>query len=388
MAQEYDKKYLEKVAKKVLKGKASEEEALFLNEYYDAFDRQPDITDNLPAGQRQLLGEEIKASLLMRLQGQTVKVVPLYQRGFFKIAVAAAVLMFILVGAYIVITKPGQQQVAHNQLKKDILPGGNKAILTLANGSRIILNNAGNGVIATQGNVNVKKVTGGQLTYTNIGPATGIIVSYNTMTTPRGGQFKLILPDGTQVWLNSASSITYPVAFLGNERNVTITGEAYFEVAKDKAKPFHVKSGEQNIEVLGTHFNINAYADEKAIKTTLLEGSIAVSRAGSAEAKRISPGQQSVIRPFEHTIAIQQADVEEAVAWKNGSFYFNGADLQSIMRQVARWYDVEVVYEGKIPDGHYKGKPSRNLTAAQMLKVLEYSGVKFKIEDKKIILIP
>ncbi|MDB5156742.1 MAG: FecR protein [Mucilaginibacter sp.] len=282
------------------------------------------------------------------------------------------------------VTKTGASVAKTGKLKINIQPGGNKAILTLQDGSKIVLNDAKDGTLAQQGNTKVVKLANGQLAYnqTNTAPAK---VLYNTMTTPRGGQYKLILPDGTQVWLNSASSITYPTAFAGNERNVSITGEAYFEVAKDKSKPFRVKSANQTVDVLGTHFNIMAYSDEDAIKTTLLEGSVRVVENNTTSI--LKPGEQAIVDK-QGGIKITAASIDEALAWKNGYFKFDRVDIKFIMRQVARWYDVDVVYQGRFPRDEFVGKIGRGENISQVLRILELDHVHFKIEDKKVIVLP
>ncbi|MEI9806805.1 MAG: FecR family protein [Bacteroidota bacterium] len=293
---------------------------------------------------------------------------------------AAAAVLLIAAGYFIANRQPEKTSgniPADNIVVHDAAPGSNKAILTRADGSTIILDNAANGTLSEEGNAKVVKLADGRLAYIAENDKSSEAV-YNTMSTPRGGQYRLTLPDGTEVWLNAASSITYPTAFTGNERNVTISGEAYFEVAKDASKPFHVKVNEMTIEVLGTHFNVNAYQDESVIKTTLLEGAVKVV-SGNASGL-LKPGQQAQLHKDGNIALINDANTEEAVAWKNGGFYFEEADIKSIMRQVERWYNVKVAYQGEIPEGHYKGRPSRNLTLTQMLKVFEYSGLKFKIE--------
>jgi transmembrane sensor len=284
----------------------------------------------------------------------------------------------------------------HNSIKEDvavvknipaktnITPGSNKAVLTLQDGSTIVLNDAKEGTLAQQGNANIVKTANGQLVY-NKTDAQPEKVLFNTMTTPRGGQYKLTLPDGTDVWLNSASSITYPTAFVGNERNVSITGEAYFEVAKDKTKPFHVKAGSQTIEVLGTHFNVMAYADEDVIKTTLLEGSVKVT--GDKESGILKPGEQSVINKA-GDLKVSVASVDEAMAWKNGYFKFNRVGIKYIMRQLSRWYDVDVVYDGRVKEDEFVGTIGRGENIVQALHLLELANVHFKIQDKKIIVLP
>jgi ferric-dicitrate binding protein FerR (iron transport regulator) len=204
------------------------------------------------------------------------------------------------------------------------------------------------------------------------------------MSTPRGGQYQLTLADGSQVWLNAESSITYPTAFNGNDRKVSITGEAYFEVAKDKKKPFRVDIGPATIEVLGTHFNMNTYKDEQTNKTTLLEGSVRIKTVHTSLTLR--PGQQGQYNPRTNNLSLAvHPDVEQAVAWKNGVFNFNNVKLEEAMRQIARWYDVQVVYEKTIPATTFGGKMGRDLKLSQVLKLLGEMGIQFRIEGKKLI---
>ncbi|HEY8969237.1 MAG TPA: FecR domain-containing protein, partial [Puia sp.] len=273
-------------------------------------------------------------------------------------------------------------------VQHDRPPGGNMALLTLADGSTIALDSVHDGVVAQQGNTKIDKLSNGQLAYKKEGdrPETP---AHNTLTTPRGGQYRLILPDGTTVWLNAASSITYPTAFTGNERTVQIAGEAYFEVQKDKSRPFLVKfnAGADSgvIEVLGTNFNINAYSDEDAVRTTLLEGSV---RVLSREATLLRPGQQVEMDSKGNTKLIPDADVEDVIAWKNGRFHFEDADIRTVMRQIARWYNVEVVFEGKITTAKFEGDIPRSSQLTEVFKILELSKVHFKIDDKKVTVMP
>jgi ferric-dicitrate binding protein FerR (iron transport regulator) len=273
-----------------------------------------------------------------------------------------------------------------NQLKHDVAPGGNKAILTLADGSTIILDNAQNGALATQGNIAVVKKNN-QLIYDaskSVPDALGRVL-FNTIATPRGGQYQITLPDGSKVWLNAASSIKFPTIFRGKERKVEITGEAYFEVAHNAKMPFLVEKDEAEVRVLGTHFNVNAYTDENAMKVTLLEGSVKVIRQKTNESKIISPGQQAQLLKS-GTIKIEEVDAEETVAWKKGYFHFDHADIKTVMRQLSYWYDVDIIYEGSIPTQQFGGDMQRDLTLSQVLNILGKSQVKFKIEGKKIII--
>jgi ferric-dicitrate binding protein FerR (iron transport regulator) len=209
-------------------------------------------------------------------------------------------------------------------------------------------------------------------------------IVYNTLSTPRGGQYQLILQDGTKVWLNSSSSIHFPTTFRGRERKVAITGEAYFEVAKNSAMPFKITVKDVEVRVLGTHFNIMAYDDENSINTTLLEGSVKISKGSSN--KMLAPGEESIVNK-NGDINVIVADIEEVMAWKNGWFQFNAADIQKVMRQISRWYDVEIVYEGKIPISHFSGMISRGNNISQVLAILKAGGVQLKIEGRKIIVL-
>jgi len=260
----------------------------------------------------------------------------------------------------------------------DVKPATGKAILTLADGSVIDLENAGTGSIARQGNVQVVKSANGELQYKVLegDRRHAADVEFNTMSTPRGGQYQLLLPDGSKVWLNAASSITYPVMFSASERKVSITGEAYFEVAKDKTKPFRVVADNVNIEVLGTHFNVNAYKDDGPVKTTLVEGSVKIND------RLMKPGEAYVDGK------IFQTDVEKDVAWKNGVFNFNDQNLSQIMMQLSRWYDLEVVFPDGVPSRQYGGEIGRNLNLSQVLKGLETAGVHFELQGKRLIVRP
>lgn len=271
-------------------------------------------------------------------------------------------------------------------------PGGNKAILTLADGRQVNLDESANGAVADQGNVQVSKVSGGQLAYSALAERPAVAV-YNTLTTPRAGQFAVTLPDGTKVWLNNASSLRYPVYFVGNTREVELTGEAYFEVAKHSDRPFLVKirnssAGEDGgtVEVLGTSFNVMAYSDEEATRTTLVDGSVKFVRQG--DSRQLRPGEQSVVRSAGAIKVLPHVNVEEITAWKNGYFHFDNTSLEETMRQLARWYDVEVEYKGSFGAQLFGGKIQRNLDLPEVLKGLEREGVHFKMEGRRLQVLP
>jgi ferric-dicitrate binding protein FerR (iron transport regulator) len=274
---------------------------------------------------------------------------------------------------------------------KDIAPGSEKAVLTLADGSTIILDNAANGNVAQQGGTKIIKLDNGQLAYdagrnTHRRVLSGELL-YNTISTPRGGQYQITLPDGTKVWLNAASSIKFPATFSGSTREVEMTGEAYMEIAKNSKQPFRVKANGTEIQVLGTSFNINAYSDEEAVKTTLIEGSVKVLKDGQTAI--LKPGQQSRSGSDDRSVKISVADLDKVMAWKNGLFNFEGAGLKEVMQQLSRWYDVEVVYESKIPDIEFIGKMSRKVSLSGVLKGLEGTGVHFRIENgRRLVVLP
>ncbi len=282
-----------------------------------------------------------------------------------------------------------------------VAPGGNRAVLTLAGGQKILLDSAATGILAEQGNARVNKLGDGKLAYV-AGAGATVAPLYNTLTTPRGGQYQLTLPDGTKVWLNAASSLTYPIAFTGSNRTVEMTGEAYFEVAHDKKHPFTIKVGGQTIEDIGTQFNVNAYTDEPAQVTTLLEGAVkvdghllrpgekaTVTGAAGPGAKGIGATGTGATNTGAADIRVERGDPNQAVAWKNGLFDFTDAGLQTVMRQLSRWYNVDVTYEGNIPPRQFTGMIGRSLTLDQVLKGLAKERVHYQIEEgHRLIITP
>jgi ferric-dicitrate binding protein FerR (iron transport regulator) len=267
----------------------------------------------------------------------------------------------------------------------EVLPGGDRAVLTLADGRTIVLDSAKDGELASQGNTKVLKSGDGRLTYQ---ATAGSSVAWNTISTPRGGQYQLILPDGTHVWLNAVSSLRFPTAFTGDSRQVELTGEAYFEVApysragEHGKLPFLVLAGETKVEVLGTHFNVNAYADEKALHTTLLEGSVKIIHGSAAQL--LHPGQQAILDKATDALSVQPADTVQAVAWKNGYFELDNTDLPTIMRQIARWYDVNIQYQDTGATARFGGGISRKLNLSDALHLMESSGLHFRVEGRNL----
>ncbi|SFW84342.1 FecR family protein [Chitinophaga sancti] len=291
-------------------------------------------------------------------------------------AAAAAIALLLTTGAYLFYKQPSPTVITQTI----IAPGHPGAILTLANGSQVQLDTLQNGVIALQGGVRAR-IVNGSLHYE--GKPAGTL--YNKMSTPKGRTFQLTLPDGTNIWLNSGSAVRYPIAFNGPDRKVEISGEAYFEVAADPEKPFLVSvANKTTLTVLGTHFNVNAYDNEQAITTTLLEGAIQVKNT------ILKPGQQALLRPDNQLQLLQTPDINKVMAWKNGLFDFEGASLREVMRQLERWYDIEVVFEGPVPDIRFGGKMTRGIPLNEVLEILkgfEGADFKFHMEGNKRLII-
>jgi transmembrane sensor len=323
------------------------------------------------------------------------------------LGVASAVLLLLGVGVYLWKARSSRAEASTlaRSAPHDVLPGTNKAILTLSNGERVVLDSAQTGKLATQGNTQVMKADSGRILYNALGERPTAML-FNTLATPRGGQYQLTLPDGTKVWLNAASSIRYPVAFVGPERKVEITGEVYFEVTKNAAQPFKVTvMDKQEVEVLGTSFDINAYDDEKEVATTLLAGSVrvdvglstlpvGVNAKNGKEHVVLTPGQRAELNENDRKrgipLTVQSGvDLEEAVAWTNGKFIFTGNDIGSVMRQIGRWYNVEILYKGDFSGVELVGVISRNKHVSDILGMLEQTRtVQFTIEGRTITVFP
>lgn len=316
---------------------------------------------------------------------QPVYTKPVY-RLFTRSAVAAAVLLLIATGAYFLLnrTRPEKAQTsASGHFKNDIGPGKNNAILTLADGRRINLDSSGNGSIAREGNTTIRKQDG-ELSYSPSQPTGKSPETFNTVATARGNQYRLVLPDGSRVWLNAESSVRFRPAFTGNERRVEMTGEAYFEVKHNDKMPFVVVANGTEVHDLGTEFNINAYTNESLINTTLIEGSAKVVKG--ANASLLKPGQQAQVNGEGHIKLVKEADVEAATAWKNGQFMFQGNNIQSVMRQLERWYDIEVSYSSNVSKEEFVGAISRFQNISDVLMMLEKTRtVSFEINGRKVI---
>ena len=373
------KKDFLKLIEKYLNGSASPEELNAIENYYSHFSDDPDITDNLNEEKISALKACLRQKIDTKINRAEKQVSPLYERRSFQ--VAASILLFLMIGLFI--TNKLKKEPAKFQAENyDLAPGSNKATLILADGSKIDLAAEKNGTLKTQPGSQVIKQNE-QLTYSTARGKTVAEVTYNTLTTPRGGQYEVTLADGTKVWLNAASSLKFPTAFTGSERVVELTGEAYFEVAHNSKQPFKVKTANQIVQDIGTQFNVNSYADEDAAATTLVEGSVIIFDAGRQT--MIKPGQQYLLKANGVPAVRNDVDIDEVTAWKNGLFQFNNADIKTIMRQISRWYNVDVEYSGQVPASTYHGRISRNSNASAVLKILELSGIDFTIERGKII---
>lgn len=384
MATQNRKAYLQELAHRSKQGRLSDEEQAFFDEWYNSY---RDELLELPEGYATnvtIIRDRMRKNLEQRVQAdkaQSGRVIPIFWR---RTAVAAAILFCLGLGLY----EYNAHQTATLAVAKtnvpDLPPGSDQATLTLASGRKIILTNSLKGQIAVQGHTTIQANAGGAITYHAASrPETAI--AYNTLSTARGQQspVPLVLADGTRVWLNAASSITFPAAFNEKNRQVKITGEVYFEVVHNAHKPpLRIIANGQVVEDIGTKFNINAYADEPVVKTTLLEGSVQLSAGGAA--KILQPGQQARVKDGAIQL-IPDADTEEAIAWHRGLFQFTNADIPAVMRQLSRWYDVDIIYEGKVADRRFSGKIYRNISALKLSDILSFSDIRFRIEGKKII---
>lgn len=376
-----DQRRITELIEKVYANTATEAEIAELDLLYLEFDQKPGYTDKLNEREKvtykQTIYNRISDQIDTEPENQNRRVPKHRIRLWFSMA---AVLLISALMVFIYhLNKPSFKQ--DSLQTTDIKPGGNVATLTLSNGQKVVLTDLKNGTLANEDNTSIQKTNDGQVVYSKKGIVHNSSSSYNMMTTPTGGQYALTLSDGTKVMLNAASTLKYPVCFSGKDRIVELTGEAYFEVAHDKKKPFKVIANHQVTEVLGTHFNINSYADEDHVKTVLIEGSVKVySNAGF---KILKPGQQSTV--VDHHLEVSDADVEETLAWKNGYFRFNDENITSVMRKLSRWYNIEVQYQDKVPEVGFYGTISKFKNISEVLKMLEYTkGVHFKVEGRRV----
>lgn len=366
-------------------GMCSEEEKKALESYQDQFSLV-----NQPWASAMGETSDVRKQILYRLHEQ---IKPARKSFFMRRSLAIAAVVFLIAsGVVIFFSGESNRDEMSSQPKvvaiaDEVVPGKNRATLTLDGEPAISLDEVKNGLLVQQGNITISKRADGHLVYSSIvNEKSAINPVFNKVVTPRGGQYQLVLADGTKVWLNAASSLRFPVAFSGKSRLVQLEGEAYFEVAKNSKMPFVVKTKQMNVDVLGTHFNVSAYADEDAVRTTLLEGSVRLTAA--AKKAMLKPGEQAVFGK-DQNLQVMKANAEDAVAWKNGYFVFDNENIQSIMRKVSRWYDVSVVYKGNIDQKEFGGTVSRFNSVSSVLKSLELTGtVHFKQEGRRIIVMP
>jgi transmembrane sensor len=393
-----DKTQLAELAERFLAGTATEKEIALLHEWYDTADKEEiELVFTPEPETAEAVGNRLFGGLQLVIQEERRETrhrrIVLARRW---IAAASVIFVVVFAGSYFwhadQNSKPGRGVAQVVKPRTDLPPGSNKARLWLGDGSVIDLADAKNGTIKHEAGARIEKKDG-QLIYGFSQQAEAS--EMNTIQTPRGGQYEVIMADGTKVWLNSASSMSYPTTFTGKNRQVTLKGEAYFEVAEDKNKPFKVSVGDVQVEVLGTHFDVMAYEDENAINTTLLAGAVRVtstvsaSRALAGSASRVlAAGQEASMDRSSGSLSVNEVDADESIAWKNGFFDFKGVSIETVMRQLARWYDVDVEYEGKT-DKHFRGTISRSENVSAVFKMLELTGeVHFSTEGKKIIVKP
>ncbi|MDT3402348.1 FecR family protein [Mucilaginibacter terrae] len=356
-------------------GTASEEEKALLETWYLHYNQQED--NQLSESEYQAISADIWKNLDHASRPAVIR-----RLNWSKLAIAAAILLFITIGTYFYVNKPYNR--TPQQMAQNIMPGGDAAYLTLSDGKVIVLNKRNIGDLANEAGVTIKKTTPGELIYEADLQAEGVTAEKNTITTPNGGQYTVILSDGTKIWLNAGSSLTFPSRFTGDFREVDLKGEGYFEVAKDSSHPFHVLAGGQEISVLGTHFNVSAYSDEPSIRTTLVEGSVKVTHHG--QSFMLSPNDRVTDQRKDGHLRLEHGiDADEDIAWKSGRFYFNNTAVSTVLRQVGRWYNLDIVYEGKVPGDFLSGSMSRNQDLSQVAKLLALTGIKFRIEGRKLI---
>lgn len=399
---------LQEIFARYLSGEASPKEVRFL---LQQFGKKENETELKAAIRRQLeagheMPEPIEKSWESVLQDtyQAIKVQishknqieddvktlhQIHIRRWWRYSIAAAMAVLVASSVFIFFNhKKGSSVQTRTEIvqRRDIAPGGNKAILTLSNGTSIGLDSTKNGVIFLQGNTKVVKQNNGLLSFNNVGSGKATRTLYNTITTPRGGQYEVVLSDGTKVWLNAASSIRFPNEFTGNVREVRVTGEAYFEVTDNTQMPFKVLVNDMTVQVLGTHFNVMAYKDEPVAKITLLNGAVKVTDGDKNVL--LNPGEQAQVNLKGQLTKVENVDLQGTIAWKNNQFWFNGDDIQTVMRELSRWYNVNVIIKGDIPQ-HFGGDISRNIYVSKVFEALQAtSHLQYKIQDSTIIVSP
>jgi len=369
-------KKMEQLLNKYLSGTCTPDERLQVEQWY----RQLGLPGELPSMEQM---ENDLAEVRERLPRKRVqRLAPWYR---YVAAAAVAAVMAIGVYVYFVQSEPSgtESEVAATSLPDDLAPGGNRAILQLADGTEIVLDERPDGTVAQEGKHAIYKHADGELVYQP--KPSGVdrdAPVFNRLQTPRGGQYHLVLPDGTHVWLNAASTLTYAISGATEERLVQLEGEAYFEVARDPARPFRVASRGQVVEVLGTHFNVNSYPDEPMVRTTLVEGAVKVSAGTDQGPVVLAPGEQA-LGAAGNPLKVKKVDVAQAMAWKNGKFNFNDSDVATVMRELSRWYDVDITFEGEKPNITLSGEVYRNTNASNVLDILAFYDLDCRIVNQQ-----
>jgi ferric-dicitrate binding protein FerR (iron transport regulator) len=384
-----DQELILEALRKFSKGQATEEEILFVNQWFRYAETQPDILDSMTGEARDLLEKEMHQQIAKDIRAPRLPIVRSDQslgRRWRYAAAAVVILAGGITGLYAIFHGSKRMDLAQTGVRHlpadKIEPGSTRAILQLGDGAEIQLDSVQNGVLSKQGSTQIIKVQAGNLVY-QTGTSNNDQVSFNTIIVPRGGYYNVTLPDGTKVWLNAASSLRFPTSFSGNSREVELRGEAYFEIASNKKMPFSVAINQTSVQVLGTHFNVNGYDDEGSIRTTLLEGAVKF-RYGSDE-KLIRPGQEIIYSKQTHSAAVQQADTNQVMGWKNGFFEFDNLELPAIMRLISRWYNVDVSYHST-RQIELTGSLSRKSKLEEVLQLLEKNGVHVTVNDRTIII--
>ncbi|PWJ55624.1 FecR protein [Dyadobacter jejuensis] len=399
MRPDQNREELLNMIRRYVAGKASEEERSFIEQYYDRFNERENILERAQEEELKELEDRLLEGIQYKISESDAPIHrPLWRRWGLQVA-AGLLLVLASIGVLLLHgSQVEQKSVAQKEIPTDFTPGGNKAILTLSDGSTVVLDAAATGQVAEQGQMTITKTDDGQIVYNGSNGIRGDSKpTLNRVSTPPGGEYRILLPDGTKVWLNAMSSMQYPTFFAGNERRVTITGECYFEVAPNKEQPFIVNvNGQQEIIVTGTTFNVNAYNNERFVRTTLVEGKVRVAGKGhtSNSERVLNPGEQSILAKTGR-MKVKTVDIEEVVAWKNGLFQFRNSSLPSVMNQIARWYNVSVEIADGVPKKTFTGKIHRNVKATQILDILKFAGINFRIEPAansettgKIVVIP
>ena len=367
-------------------GRCTDQEKAIVERWFEQLQNQSEW--DFTAEEESDIGTRIKARLADQLQFQTTKAKTGVRRILPYAAAAAVLLVLCSVIAYWLLDSgkplPDDGQLTAQPFT-DVAPGGQKAALTLAGGTTILLDSTHTGLLARQGNTRIMQLNNGRIAYKGEGTGEHTVL-YNTLTTPRGGKYQLTLPDKSKVWLNAASAITFPTRFTDSTRKVKVAGEVYFEVAPDPSRPFEVIAGGMNILVLGTNFDVMAYPEDDKIKTTLLQGAVKIAAADTSLLLR--PGQQLQMAQDGTLALLSDVNTDHVMAWKKGLFYFDRDDIHSVMNQLTRWYDIDIEMHGNIQN-HFSGTLPQHVNVSEIFRTLEETGgIHFRIEDHKIIVSP